>query len=208
MKISKKYLRKLILETLEEIFVPGKETDTFVDAQTGEVKATAPKITKVPKIKYVTTDEKFLNAFAPIVSLSQEKVSAEEGINLRDLLRYVFIRKDTRDIKKLASEFNAEYEKIGAKFSKNRMTDIIDVLRAEEKIKNTDDIIARLNTLNAETKVSKYVPDENSEVPFKTANYKGPAKNPIQKDPDLTEPDFTPPWLKESKKFKIKYKCN
>lgn len=204
MKITQKYLRKLILETIEEIYVPGKETDTFIDPKTGKVTATAPKYSTRPKIKYETSDEEFLSALAPVVSFSQERNNVEEGIQLRDLIYFIFQRLDTKNTKRLAADFNAEFEKTGAKFSADTMTDILDILRAEKNIKATSDVIKRLETIGAEGRVSKYIPDKDFEPPFKTANYRAPVKPP-EKDQEKTEPDFTPPELKENK-ILVKYR--
>lgn len=193
MKLSKNLLKQLILEVLEEEDIYGKESGKLI-------------ATDVPKKKYITFDDEFLTALKPIVSLSQERLADEEGISLRDLLYFIYQRLDVKNTKKLAADFNAEFQNIGAKFSEDTMNDILDILKAEKRINNTGDIIGRLNFLKADQKSGKYMPDKDFEPPFKTANYKGQIKKP-EVDLDKTEPDFTPPELKE-KKVRVKYKCN
>jgi len=205
MKISKTYLKKLILESLEEIYVKGDKEDKFVGPE-GNIKATAPKYGDRPKIRYETTDEEFLSALAPIVSLSQEQKADEEGISLKNLLYFMYQRKDAKNAKRLAADFNAEFENIGGKFNEDTVADILNVLNVEKNINNTDDIIKRLKTVGAEGKVGKYTPDKDAEPAFKTANYRGPVKKP-KVDLDNTEPDFTPPKLIE-KKVRVKYSCH
>lgn len=188
MKISIDLLKQLILEEIKHY----KDDPRF------------PISIDRPKTKYITTDDEFLSAFKPVVSFSQESANEEMGISLFNLLNYIFLKKDV-PAKRLASEFNAEFKDSGAKFSSSTMEDIKDILNADKKIfKSTEEIKKRLELLDAERKVQKYVPEKEAEPPFKTSSDRAPFR-PF--DAEKTEPDFTPPELKE-KKVRVRYKCN
>jgi len=169
MLLTKSYLKKLILETIEEIYIKGigGEEDKFVDKQ-GNVFATAPKITNIPKIKYKTSNDEFFEAFKPLIAFSQTRDNQELFISLKELIKFFIARKNS-SAKKTAGEFNVEYQDTGAKFNEDKVQAILDSLQ-EENTQNSDQVLNRLSTIPAAKEYIKYIPDPDAVKPYKTAS--------------------------------------
>lgn len=205
MKISQGVLRKLILEALEEIYVPGKETDKFVDPKTGEVKATAPKTIKIPKIKNPFGEgednkKKFLSTFQPIINFSfnmpdfdkspTHDLSNEDPDDaLATILSSINYRRNTNRGSNSTTSVMVNKD-FGSSFSPEEIGKIADAIKLVPNLVNAETVIKIYDTLGG-SKLT-YVPSINPNDGPKTVNMKPPGAFNEEK----------------TKKFKIKYKCN
>lgn len=208
MKIAKKILKKLILETIKEIFVPGKEEDKFVDPKTGKVIATAPKVTKLPKLKNPFGEgpenrEKFLSTFKPVITFSynmpdfdkkpiHDLSSKEPQVALTIILSSINYRRNTnRNSNNITSEYvNADF---GSSFSPEEIKNIADAIKQTGNLVNGDKVEQVYRNLGGE--ITKYIPSVISKN-------KERIKTVSMKSPGVFEEKM------KNKKMKVKYSCN
>lgn len=218
MKISKKYLKNLVIETLEEIYVPGKETDTFVDPKTGKVTATAPKVTSVPRNRSplemfpdLASDEgekqrnkNILKPFIDFVYNPPDFGERPPKVNILDhhkgnkpsTLWFLFddIKLRRNSWKQspflIATSLNSQY---GSGFSSKQIEDIHNLLEKYPQLTNVSRFTIPLYKDLGGNLGDKYVPSKEEEL-------KGPKTVNIKRPGQFNE--------EKTKKTKIKYKCN
>ncbi len=205
MNISKKHLKKIIIESIEEVYVKGAEGEEgkFVDKQ-GNVFATAPIITKKPKAKNPLKDDQlFIDTFKPIVTFSFNmpdfenkptyNLSSMEPVDiLTTILSSINFRRNTNKSSNIttAQYVNADF---GSSFSPEEVQKIADAIQIYGNFVNGDTVEEIYRNLGGP--ITSYVPS------IKPSEKKGP-KTVSMKPPGVFEEST------KNKKMKVKYKCN